>query len=447
MPKPWPQQLSQANLIASRPYLYSAADMGTGKSGAALLGVRACNRVLIVCPIAVGPAWVKQIELWDKTREACLVVDGATAKRAERIKNAGDRVAVIVNYDAVWRGEIGKQITKQHWDAIVLDEAHRIKSPSGRSSRWLAKLAAAKPSAKRICMSGTPTPHSPLDWWSQWRFLDPAMLGGSYTAFRTRIARTHPRFPGFVLEYKTEALAAMAARIDDHVYRVKADDVLSLPEILHVEMPVKLSKTGRDYYERLEEDMTATLETGETVTAANKLVVVTRLQQATSGYAVTDGGEQVLIDSSKAAAIREWLEDLPPSEPVVIFCKFISDIDAVEEILTKLGRSYSELSGRKKQLASWQQGDTVALVVQQQAGGVGVDCTRACYGAYFSLSHSLGDYEQSLARLRRPGQTRPCRIYHFVAENTVDQAIYAALQDKRDVVEEVLSRLQRRVNA
>jgi SNF2 family DNA or RNA helicase len=273
------------------------------------------------------------------------------------------------------------------------------------------------------------------------------MLGGSYTAFRTRIARTHPRFPGFVLEYRTEALAAMAARIDDHVYRVKADDVLSLPEILHVEMPVKLSKTGRDYYERLEEDMTATLETGETVTAANKLVVVTRLQQATSGYAVTDGGEQVLIDSSKAAAIREWLEDLPPSEPVVIFCKFISDIDAVEEILTKLGRSYSELSGRKKQLASWQQGDTVALVVQQQAGGVGVDCTRACYGAYFSLSHSLGDYEQSLARLRRPGQTRPCRIYHFVAENTVDQAIYAALQDKRDVVEEVLSRLQRRVNA
>jgi len=450
--KPWKSQIEEAAMIADNPFAFLAADMGTGKSGAALLGVASCRRVLIVCPIAVGPAWVKQLSLWDQERSACLAVDGVAARRAGSIRETADsdgKIAVIVNYDAVWRPAIAKEITRIQWDAIVLDESHKIKSPTGRASKWLATLAASQPQAKRVCLSGTPTPHSPLDWWAQWRFLEPSMLGGSYTKFRARIAVTHPRFPSFVTRYRTEALEALSRRIDPHVYRIKADDVLTLPEIIHCEMPVTLSKKARDYYERLEDDLVAQVESGETVVAKTKLTVVTRLQQATSGFGVDESGSIVAIcdENPKEAALQEWLEDLPATEPVVVFCKFIHDIECCQRVLDRLGRSHSELSGRKKTLASWQQGDTVALVVQQQAGGLGVDCTRACYGAYFSLSHSLGDFEQSLARLRRPGQTRPCRFYHFIVEDSVDRTIYEALASKRDVVEEVLSRLQRRAIA
>lgn len=194
--------------------------------------------------------------------------------------------------------------------------------------------------------------------------------------------------------------------------------------------------------------MVGVLESGETVTAANQLVVVTKLQQGTSGFATTPDGRLVPVDAkcnAKLNALKEWLECLPQDEPVVIFCKFVADLDAAHSVLQSLGRSASELSGRKKSLDSWQRGDTNALVVQQQAGGVGVDMTRACYAAYFSLSHSLGDFEQSLARLRRPGQGRPCRYYHFVAADTVDEDIYRALQGKRDVSEAVFTRLTRRV--
>jgi SNF2 family DNA or RNA helicase len=437
-------------MIAERPFAFLAADMGTGKTAAAIVGLRGCDRLLVVCPIAVGPAWVKQLGLWDDTgREVCLAVDGTAARRAKAIAATGKRCVVVVNYDAVWRGEVGKAIAAKKWNAIVLDESHKIKSPSGRASKWLAKLAEAQPKAKRVCLTGTPTPHSPLDWWAQARFLDPELLGKSFTAYRRRIAVMHPRFPSFVLEYRTEALEALAKRLDPHVYRIKADDVLTLPDLLKIELPVSLPASSRDYYDRLEEHLIATLETGETVTAANKLVVVTRLQQATSGYAVDESGEVVALPGGnpKEAALQEWLEGLPPDEPVVIFCKFIHDIDTAKKVLRRIGRSHSELSGRKKSLDQWQRGDTIALVVQQQAGGVGVDCTRAAYACYFSLSHSLGDYDQSLARLRRPGQTRPCRFYHLVAENTVDGAIYEALRNKRDVTEAVLNRLQRRVVA
>jgi SNF2 family DNA or RNA helicase len=86
----------------------------------------------------------------------------------------------------------------------------------------------------------------------------------------------------------------------------------------------------------------------------------------------------------------------------------------------------------------------VALVVQVQAGGCGIDATRAAYAAYYSQTHSLGDYEQSLARLRRPGQHRPVRYYHFVASGTIDEVVYESLQKKRDVVESILTSLTRR---
>lgn len=445
-PEPWPSQQDEANEIERRPFFFVAADMGTGKTGATLLGLEKSDKILVVCPIAVGPAWVKQIGIWDPTREACLVVDGPTAKRAERVAQAGKRSAVIVNYDAVWRGELGKQIAKCQWDAIVLDESHRIKSPSGRSSRWLAKLAEKQPQAKRLCLSGTPCPHSPLDWWSQWRFLSPEILGKSYTSFRARIANTHPRYPGFVLNFRDDALAALSKRIDDHVYRIKADDVVKLPDLTHCEIKVRLPQPAKRFYEQIEDELVATLDSGETITAANKLVLVNRLQQATSGFTKTEDGKtlQVCDENPKADALREWLTDLPPNEPVVIFVKFIHDIDVCLSILQETGRTASELSGRKKSLADWQRGDTVGLVVQQQAGGVGVDLVRSAYAVYYSLSHSLGDFEQSLARLRRPGQTRPCRFYHLVAEGTVDETVYQSLKDKKDVVESVMDRLTAR---
>jgi len=451
--KPWPHQLSQRDWIKERAAAYINGEMGTGKTAATLLALAECRRVLVVCPIAVGPAWCKQIGMWDTSREACLVVEGATARRASTVKEACEtdgRLAVITNYDGVWRGDFAKQIEKVRWDAIVLDEAHRIKSPSGKSSRWLARLAAKHPNAKRICLSGTPCPHSPMDWWAQMRFLDPEILGGSFGAFRSRIAVTHPRYPGMVLNYKPDAIAAMSQRIDPHVYRVTASEVLTLPDSIHVDIPVTLSAAGKKYYEAIESDMVATLESGDTVTAANKLVVVTKLQQATSGFATNDDGEVVQVskgENPKREALLEWLRDLPPDEPVVIFVKFIADLEAAQSALDELGRSHSELSGRKKTLDQWQRGDTVALVVQQQAGGVGVDLVRACYAIYFSLTHSLGDYEQSLARIRRPGQERPCRFYHLVATDTVDEDIYAALQHKRDVTESVYQRLTRRVFA
>jgi SNF2 family DNA or RNA helicase len=437
--------------MAGRLYGYAGHEVATGKTATTLHTLRHCRVILVVCPISVASSWTKQAGIFDPDRRVVIAVDGTSAKRCKAIAEAaadGGRVLIVINYDAVWRQKIFEAVTEVAWDAIVLDEAHRIKGPSSKSSRALARLARSQPEAIRLCLSGTPTPHSPLDWWSQFYFLDPSILGESFSAFRKRVANVHPQYPGWVTGFKADAIRELTARLDPHVHRVKSEDVLDLPDAIHETIEVTLSAKTRKFYADLETDMIAFVEAGGAVTASNRMVVVGRLQSATSGFTrIDDAGDFVLIDGSpaKRLAFGEWLEDFPRAEPLVVFCLYLRDIDEVMAQCRQSGRTCLEHSGREKGLERWQAGDVEVLVVQQQTGGCGIDLTRASFCVYYSLSHSLGDYEQSLARIRRPNQPKCCRYFHLVAKGTVDEDIYSALQEKRDVVESVLGNLTRRV--
>jgi len=127
---------------------------------------------------------------------------------------------------------------------------------------------------------------------------------------------------------------------------------------------------------------------------------------------------------------------------VVVFCRFHRDLDAVNRIADEAGRRSLELSGRMDELKRWQAGEVPVLAVQIDSGGLGIDLTRARYAIYYSLGFSLGSYEQSLARVHRPGQTRPVEYIHLLAEGTVDEKVMAALSNRADVVNSVLQQMK-----
>jgi SNF2 family DNA or RNA helicase len=424
---PWAHQSSAAAWIAERVAAMLAAGMGTGKTFTALLALDAMRLPMETVNISTGSA----------------------RKRAETLKAAlstasGKTLVVLVNYESVWRSELAPVIESVKWHAIVLDESHRIKAPRGTASRYLARLAAKQPAAKRLCLTGTPMPHSPLDLFGQFRFLDASVFGTSFVAMRARYAECDIRFPSMVKAWKNQD--ELTAKLDAHSWRVTADEVLDLPEAIHETLNVELSPKVQRFYRSLESEMVAEIDAG-TVTAANALTKLLRMQQATGGYCRVDGGTApVAIDGvpSKRLTLQDRLEDLHAMEPVVVFCRFRSDLDDVAAAARELGREYAEVSGERKDLERWQQGDAAILGVQMQSGGVGIDCSRAAYAFYYSLGFSLGDYEQSLARLRRPGQTRCVRYYHLVCKGTVDEQVYAALRERRNVVESVLQKLSPR---
>jgi SNF2 family DNA or RNA helicase len=436
--------------------LLIAADMGTGKSRSVVELCKDDGLIIIICPVAVGPAWEKQFALWDAGRRVYSAYSGSTKRRMEAVRGAindihlGRRV-LIVNYDWFWRDEPLKSLLMAclsdctRPNAIVADECHRAKSPSSRASKALHRLGKAARGARRLGLTGTPMPLGPQDIYGQARFIDSSFYGENHRAFLSQFFYTDPMYPSRVIGRKNEA--EFTSRLDALAFRVKADDVLDLPEAIHETIPVVLPPDVMASYRQVEHAITVEVR-GGIVNVANAPVRLLRLQQATSSYLGTDDGDRCLEPvSEKARAIEEWLSDLPQREPVAVFCRFRHDLDQMRALCSRVGREYAELSGREKTLAEWQRGERDLLAVQIQAGGVGVDLTRCgdkpCrYVAYMSLGFSLGDYEQSLARVRRPGQTSDCvRYYHLVASGTVDEAVYGALRRKADVVEAVLGHL------
>jgi SNF2 family DNA or RNA helicase len=328
---------------------------------------------------------------------------------------------------------------------VICDESHRIKKPSGKASVFCGRLRTR--SRYRLALTGTPMPHSPLDIYGQFRFLDNRILGNSYHAFKQRFAVMGGFQQKQVVAYRNlEELEALMRTI---TFRV-GKDVLDLPPETHVTYHCDLTPDGARAYKALEKDFVAEVKEG-LITAANAMVKLLRLQQITGGTVKTDDDRFVQIDQSKQSLLADTLEDIgtdradgfeASGEPVVVFCRFHSDLDAVHAAAASLGFTSMELSGRRDDLKEWQAGKAQVLAVQISAGGVGVDLTRARYNIYYSLSYSLGEYDQSLSRVHRPGQTRPVTHIHLVARGTVDEKVIRALEARAEVIESILNQIK-----
>lgn len=427
-------------------------EMGCGKTRTAIdaISVLPPMDVLILCPKAVVTVWPEEFRKYAPDLSTPIIcLSGTTKDKAEQVKEAPSPAIFVCNYDSFWRDELAKALLKRSPKIVIADEIHRIKSPTGKSSKF-SRLLGAK-AIKRIGLSGTPFPNSPLDAWAVMGFIDPTLFPMKFPSFRDLYAIQRP-LPGqpfvrIVCGYRN--LAQMQRLIEGRSMVVKSDDVLELPPTIHQRLAVELSSSTRKIYDTLENEMVVELE-GGTITAANALVLVARLQQITSGFSsravVKDGietKEAFPIGNEKEERLTDFLEDLDRKEKVVVFYRFFQDKLAIHRATIASGRKCFEVSGQGNTLAQWKESEGGSVIaIQQASGGSGISSVEARYVCYFSLSHNLGEHLQTLARCHRPGQTRKVFFFHLVANGTIDEQIYEALEKKEEVISHIVKKAQ-----
>lgn len=443
----WKHQVAAYHFAYPLPGALLAKDMGTGKSKDAvdLIQNWGCRSVLILCPTSVRAVWRREFDRWAAVNYSVCVLEKGTVKDKQHAAEGCMRLthslnqpcAIVVNYESAWRAPFAAWALAHEWDCVVLDEIHRCKSPTTAVGKFVAKLGCR--AARRLGLSGTPLAHSPLDAFGVFRFLEPALFGTSWFHFRARYAEMrNPTIPQQVTGYKN--LDELHDRMALITYQCKAKDVLDLPPVTHTDLPCSMEAKAARVYRDLEEEFIAEVE-GGVVTVANALVKMLRLAQVTSGYVQPDDGAALVeVGTHKEDVLADLMEDLG-NEPLVVFCRFRHDLEVVRRRAEAAGRRYAELSGSRRDAlddrACLAAGVEVAGV-QIASGGVGVDFTRARYGVYYSLTLSLAEFDQSQARLHRPGQTRNTCFFHLVSPGSVDQRIYRALEQRREVIESVL---------
>lgn len=427
--------------------------MGTGKTTTAIalmaskkheFGMIVCPKSVIdVWPLEFGKNYKKEIEIYTgtgkKSQSIAQYVVGM--EKQIRVAQAYKRPFVFVcNYEAMWQGALAEFIAANRFDYIIFDEVHRIKAPTGTASKFAAKL---RHKADRIIgCTGTLLPHSPLDAFGSFRTIDPAVFGSNYIPFRNMFAEMGGFEGKQVKGYKNKEV--MHKLISSVSFRITTEEALPhLPTKNHIVRKFKLDPKTERLYNEMASELYAEIENCQ-ITAANAMVKGLRLMQITSGVVKDTDGVMHRVSREKADLFEDIITDIGIKEPLVVFCNFTADIEVVREVAEMTGRTVSELSGHKNELAQWQAGESDVLVVQIKAGKEGVDFTRACICMYYSIGHSLGDYEQSLFRVRRPGQERNVIYYHLVASGTIDEDVYDGLDKKRDIVLSILEGVTRR---
>lgn len=466
--KPFQHQISAYNIVGSVLGIFKEQTRAAG-CGGALLMEQGCGKTLTAIAIAsrgfqngyvrkvliFAPASV--VPVWSGTEASCGEFDqfcgvpyevkaltGPVKKRADEIhkwkENAHMLQVAVTNYEASWR--MDEFFLHWHPDMVICDESQRIKSPGARQTKAVVRIGASAPF--RLILTGTPVGQGPLDFFSQYKFLNPEIFGSSYLAFRNRYA-TMGGFEGRqVIAYQN--LEELTKKAHSVAFRITKEEALDLPEFVDQSLFCELESTAMSTYKQMAKEQVAELTETKKIIATNVLSKMLRLSQITGGYYRDENEHLHQVSTAKINLLKETLGDLlDAGKKVVVFARFLPEIAAIEQYLADSEIDHGCITGavpipeRGKIVEKFQTDPNCRVfVAQSQTAGLGITLTAADTCIFYSLDYSYITYDQCRSRIHRIGQKNTCTYIHLLARGTIDEKVLGILRGKKSLADMVV---------
>lgn len=348
--------------------------------------------------------------------------------------------------------ELLLDILSSHRCLFVIDQSASIKNHKAQRTEFLIKEAAPLAPFRRI-MDGAPVAEGAEELFSQFKFLDPSIIGhDTWTAFRAEFCTI-----GYFREitgYKN--LPELRRRIDGYCYRVLSAECQDLPERIYKLWPFDLSDNEQRIFDELKtkelsffdgaidaEDEEVELETNRHIEEHRALVKNLRLQQISSGW-WPEEGEFKPIDPedepSRLTALRGLLEAAPGK--ALIFARFRADLHLIQRVLGKEALSYhGGISSADKDHAKRQfltNPKIKYLIGQPSSLGIGHTLTVARHVIFYANHPSLRLREECEKRAHREGQKHNLLIWDLIARRSHDTNGVRALREKKSIANLIL---------
>ena len=351
---------------------------------------------------------------------------------------------------------------------LVMDESTRIKNPSSGRAKFLGEYGGvgedAQKAGYRRILTGTPYVRDPMDFFGQFQFLDPNILGlDTATAFKARYCLTKtferggdgkyhmvspdaPRTTGdrYSVIAGVRNSQELTDRIDGVSIRVLRQDVFKdMPPKVYKRYPVELTKEQARLYKQLKQEYIAEFN-GRTVTAAMAMVRAIRLQQVVCNWWPMDeeqliGGEtwKDVQPISKDNPRLEALENIIRStdDKVIVWARFRPDLQLIQQHFGKQCVSYhggvtDEARARNKR--RFLEDPECRIMAGHAASlGLGHDLSHAGVSVYYSNDYDLEHRLQSEDRTEGANKTSATLVWDIEAPGTQDSKVIANLKAKK----------------
>lgn len=336
---------------------------------------------------------------------------------SREIQRVADYYNIAITYNELSYGKIAKDWHLYKGYFVIFDECHYIKNVS--SQRGKAALSLTKLSTHCVLLSATPSSNGWIDtinYFLMFRFYK------NKTEFLKRHAI-----------YETKHFGDRSVKVisgwkeQQHLKRLyqsistklSKGECLDLPPLIFEDVRFRPSKE----YKIIQKDRV--LETKDGKIAFDTIM---KLQHGLRLYA----------NQKDKLAYTEMLAE-STEENIVIFYYYQHEKDQLTQLLKKTKTIY-EVSGKVNKLpdhGEWSSLKNTVTFVQYQAGAAGIELQYANIVIFYTPTYSYQDYDQALGRCYRNGQTKKVTVYRYITKNSIEEAVYEALAEKKDFTEEL----------
>lgn len=477
--KPYPHQVEARNKMRGKREFGLLMEMRTGKTKVILDDwgeMEAAGEVRDLLYLSPGGALYGEDaletqapqhmpeELRERARIAVWRSGNAPAKRevaallAEKDKRR-PRV-LLMNTEALSQNSTGaieaaREFLRPQKAVMVVGESTSIK---GKSIRTEAVLDLCEWAPYRRIETGLVAPHSPLDLFYQFKFLNPKILRQhSWFGFRARYAilrevcflpatkqaelkAANRRVPmtKIVVAYRNEE--ELAELIEPYTYRRKFRDCAAAPAGAYLFRDVSMTPDQARMYREMKEYATTAIESAEAhMTATVALTQILRIHQMMCGFVVDEEGNIHDVPERRTSALLDVLSECDGQ--AVVWCTYNHNIEKLSRALQAPSAfgpgSVAHFWGgnardRVDEEREFKEGRRKIMLANPAAGGKGRDWKNANLMVYFSNSPNLEHRDQSEARIEAVQKIDPVTRIDLRVPDTPDDKIIQNLRRKID---------------
>ncbi len=399
-------------------------DMGTGKTVQTAVALRILfqkakvKSALIVCPLSVIPNWDRELAKWAPNL-AVTVVRGAKEHRTICWRQ---RTHIwLTTYDTLRNdAEVVQTVRLGEFDAVIADEAHRIKNWNAGVSKAIRQLRADY----KWGLTGTPLENRLEDVFAIFGFIQTKL-------FESRVYHE---------EEVKEAIKPYFLR------RRKQDVLTDLPELVQTDVWLHLEDEQCTSYETLERDGVLQLHAlGGAITVHHIIVLLNKLKQVCNRCPKSG-------QSSKLVWLKDSLEEIvAEGDKALIFSHYAQErlggaAWLEHELAQYRALNYGNATTEKQRieiLAAFQnQPECRVFIGHPKTAGLGLnELVVANYVVHFDHWWNPAVMNQATARAHRPGQKKTVFAYNLWVSQTYEEIIFNHLVRKQSLYDRVIDSL------
>lgn len=329
---------------------------------------------------------------------------------------------VMMSFNAAIQEKTKTQLLKVKWDILVVDESHKVKSNTSKTSKLVYQLS--RKTTYVWGLSGTPRGNTDVDIFCQFHNMCISDWGKiSYTQFVNQCCDIDKKFfhgnqvvvpIGISKKYE----AGWERNVAMYTQRIDYDEDDKMPE-LNVNL-VEIPYIATKEYLQAEDGVISVPDYETTMT---KLAAIQKLHQAVNGFLyIYDEDDNRRIYRFEDNKKLDWLKNNLTKQTVIVY-RFEADLLDIQKFLDDEGYTHTEI------VDEFKSGDKDILLLQcSRCESFNLQmCQRIIF---YTLDYSYIKYDQMLHRVWRMGQDKNVQIDILTFKDTIETQIWNTVRRK-----------------